>query len=177
MSKAFLITGFNNWGKTTVINTLFNSKKYYSGKTYSINGINKQFIVEGHSNDDIVGPVRYINALKNKYGNKSPQLIDLFGALCPTRESINDSAVILNDSFFQQNFTDIYLIYLEYKWDYHAKLLFNQIMGHYEESYNGTVKLHHIIINADQGLPGKLNDDKRTTLKVDQIIDELKKIP
>jgi hypothetical protein len=50
MSKAFLITGFNNWGKTRIINELFNKKNEHSrfkyGKPYPLNGFeNKKYYI------------------------------------------------------------------------------------------------------------------------------------
>ena len=35
MAKVFLITGFNNWGKTTIIKKLFQRQRFYRNTTYS----------------------------------------------------------------------------------------------------------------------------------------------
>ena len=53
MKEAVFITGFNNWGKTTIIQELFNNRqRFYNGWSYQIPGVNSDFTVETHSNDD-----------------------------------------------------------------------------------------------------------------------------
>lgn len=174
---AILVVGFNNWGKTTIINELFNRSSYYKGKTYSISGVNRNFVVESHSNDDCVGVTKYINLLNNKYNSISNNNSDLFGALCPTidnnnkpNHNNNDSTTILNDQFFQSNFSAIYLFYLEYKYDFQAKLMINEITNHYKNYYQGSIPLMHITIDADANMPGVTNMNARLANKLQQIL-------
>ena len=65
--KAIFITGFNNWGKTTIIEKLFNQKRFYKTKTYAIKDLNikETFFVETHSNDDYLGE-RWIDLLTKR---------------------------------------------------------------------------------------------------------------
>ncbi|MEQ7054028.1 hypothetical protein ABN764_25680 [Paenibacillaceae sp. P-4] len=170
MSNAVLITGFNNWGKTTIIYDLFKRKQFREGHKYVINGVNSSFVVESHSNDDVAAS-KYIPMLKSKFGNLICNQHDLLAAFCPTREIKNDSKDILNDLFFKQ-FNNIYILYLENKWDYHAKLQIKEIMNHYA----GINNVNHVVINADNGGRGSANDVQRNTLRVKQIKNELMKI-
>ena len=50
MRKVFLITGFNNWGKTFLIKKMFHQKIYHYNKLYKFLDIN--FCVQPQSNDD-----------------------------------------------------------------------------------------------------------------------------
>lgn len=127
MKKAILITGFNNWGKTFVINhgNLFNREKYYWGWTYQITGVNSQFIVENHSNDDYEGR-GWINRLQERVdyvinNPKNPHHEwNLFTALCPSEESHNNFISLLQSSFFDDYEKHFFL--LQNKWEHNAHL-------------------------------------------------------
>lgn len=127
MKKLILITGFNNWGKTSVINDkrLFNRKAYYWGWTYQIPGVNSNFIVENHSNDDYYG-VNWIERLKDRvdYAIKNPNNSkvewNLFSAICPSSEPKNNFVSLLQDPFFSKYEKHFFL--LLNKWDHHAHL-------------------------------------------------------
>jgi hypothetical protein len=171
LAKALLITGFNNWGKTTLINNLFQKKRFTSGLLHVIPGINRSFVVVPQSNDDD-GEIGFLKKVKERNNNNQHYRQDLLAAFCPTREKINDSRRILLNPLFT-SFEEIYLFYLEYKWDYHAKLQIEELINYYK----GIPNLNHIVINADYGKIGMNNDNTRLLDKVAQIKSEIVKIP
>jgi len=129
MNRAILITGFNNWGKSTHIEALFGGRqKFYRLGQYAIAGVNAHFTVESQSNDD-VGEAGFLNKViyKLDYPNCVPA--DLICAFCPTKESGNDSRRILSSSLFS-SYSEIHLFLLKYKWDMHAELRINDITSH-----------------------------------------------
>ena len=53
MRRAFLIVGFNNWGKTTLVYDLFGKQRFLVGYGYRLQpDVGRCFTVESHSNDD-----------------------------------------------------------------------------------------------------------------------------
>ena len=95
MAKVFLITGFNNWGKTTIIEKLFQRQRFYRNTTYSSSslvdssGKKPNFWVQQHSNDDI-GKQNYIKKIES-YDRKPVKPAYILSAFCPTRELNNNS--------------------------------------------------------------------------------------
>lgn len=140
---------------------------YQLVEEYIFGGTWYLFTVESHLNDD-VGTKNFIPNIKLKYGSFNNNQHNLLAAFRPTRENNNDSKQILLDPFFK-SFEEIYLFYLENKWNYHAKLLLNEIINH----YTGINNIKHVIINADNGLPGVINDSQRKLVKINQIKSEL----
>ncbi len=128
--KVFLITGFQNWGKSFIIEKLFNKKRFRQNKLY--NFCDKNFLVQLASNDDW-GEKGYIKSIKEKLNkfNSNPNYI--ISAFCPTKESVNDSKKIINSLF--QN-AEIYMIVLKYKWCLHAQLDIEEIKKYYEDIKN-----------------------------------------
>ena len=128
MAKVFLITGFNNWGKTTIIKKLFQRQRFYRNTTYSSSslvdssGKKPNFWVQPHSNDDI-REQNYINNIESD-DRKPVKPAYILSAFCPTRELNNDSRKIINKLFKND---DVYIIALEYKWCGHAKLELKKI--------------------------------------------------
>ena len=120
MTRAILLTGFNNWGKTRHIYSLFNQGRFYKGKPYAIAGVNTMFTVESHSNDDY-DEADFIDTIKEKMKLAPANGKDLFCAFCPSRETTNESRRILQTNPFTK-FDDIHLLLLRYKWDFHAEL-------------------------------------------------------
>jgi len=140
MRKVFLLTGFNNWGKTTLINDLFGKKRFVTHKPHSFAGRN--FCVIPQSNDDL-GELGYIDAynerikeLKTHWG--TPDYI--FSAFCPTKEKINDSSRIISSIYAKDQ---VYLIPIVYKWCGHAKLLVPEISNHFSSHKN--VYIHQLL--------------------------------
>ena len=164
--RAILITGFSNWGKSTIIRGLFNIKRFSPKEYYEINGINSKFIVMPYSNDDI-SKTHYLNKLEEKYEDVNPAKEDLLSAFCPSSEEKTNSREILESDFFS-NFDEIILIYLVDRWDNHALLNMENI----KSFYKGLENLKHIEIIIDQS--NKVNE--RLNAKIIKIKEELTKI-
>lgn len=137
MRKVFLLTGFQNWGKTWLIEKLFKRQRFFEHSVYNYSGF--QFCVIPKSNDDL-GQSGYeaeydrrIRKLKNK--NIVPQYI--FSAFCPTKEPSNLSDKIITNLYQVDH---IILIPIEYKWCSHAKLQLNEITAYYSAFNNVTIQ-------------------------------------
>lgn len=167
MKQAIFITGFNNWGKTTIIEDLFNNRKrYYQGKHYKIGGINANFTVETHSNDDYWST--WTQVISERITNEKVSDLNLFTALCPTMHPNNNFIDLLSNQIFQ-NYDQLHLFLLEYKWEHHAKLMIDNIIN----SGKTIPKINFLTINADQNL----SDTKdRHDAKIKQIKQKLMKI-
>ncbi|MCF8298863.1 MAG: hypothetical protein K9J13_15045 [Saprospiraceae bacterium] len=147
MSKAFLITGFSNWGKTYVIQEIFQQKRFFTGITYPIHKDNPElnFVVVQNSNDDYKEEKEYIGSIISKYGELKPEENNLIAAFCPTIELGNDSKIILNSDLFSK-FDEIVLLCLVDKWDLHARLNMKNI----KEYFNSIDKVKCIGIETDK---------------------------
>lgn len=136
MSKVFLITGFNNWGKTTLLSDLFGVKAFRKGVPHNYAGY--QFLVIPKSNDDLgkKGFEReYRDRLKKfQKANGKPDYIA--SAFCPTRETRNDSKAILRSLYGGDQ---IEMLLLEHKWCGHAKLIISEIEKFYASEPNVTI--------------------------------------
>jgi len=128
MRKVFLLTGFQNWGKTHLINQLFSRSRFYKGSTYAFGG--HDFLVLPQSNDDL-GKDGYEwtyqermkelgkNGIKPKY---------IFSAFCPTKEPWNLSADIIKNLYAKDT---VVMIPIEYKWCEHARLQLPEISSYF----------------------------------------------
>ncbi len=97
MRKVFLLTGFQNWGKTWLIKKLFNRQRFFEHSVYNYR--DHSFCVIPKSNDDL-GQLgyesEYHRRIKKLYGkNIVPQYI--FSAFCPTKEPTNLSDQIISN--------------------------------------------------------------------------------
>lgn len=129
--KVFLITGFQNWGKSFIIKELFNDReRFYKNKLYAL--CDKKFCVQSQSNDDL-GDTGYINTLNSRLNKLSLKPDYIISAFCPTKEPSNNSIEIIKNLY--QN-SDVYLITLENKWCLHAKLNINEITKYYSNLHN-----------------------------------------
>ena len=133
MRKVFLLTGFNNWGKTQLIKDLFNKGRILKNQLHSYSG--KDFFVLPNSNDDL-GENGYvydyqqrIKILKNN--GITPKLI--FSAFCPTKEPNNNSSRIIKTLYANDQ---VYIIPIVYKWCLHAKLEVGDISSYYSTHSN-----------------------------------------
>lgn len=167
MKRAILITGFNNWGKTTHIYRMFNRSRFYTGYTYSIPGVNAKFTVESHSNDDW-GEDAFVKALQDRIDLSPLREKDIFCAFCPTRENFNDSKRILQGRPFS-GFGEIHLLLLKYKWDFHAELRISEIQNYLSPVSN----VKFFVVDADAK---HSSDDSRCRAREQQIIDYLKRV-
>jgi len=170
MRKVVFITGFNNWGKTTIIQDLFNNRtRFYHGWTYPMTGVNfvTQFTVESHSNDDYWG--QGWNDLVNTRINNSPDNgQNLITAICPTLHTNNDFRNLLASPPFD-TYDQLYLFLIEYKWEHHAKLIIENIRN----SGQAVPNINFIVIDADRNF---LTDADRFQAKMNQIRQELNNI-
>lgn len=166
MKKAIFITGFNNWGKTTIIEHLFNKKKFSHNK-HCINGINSSFIVESHSNDDYFG-VKWIDLLEKRIKRAPNPDLNLFTALCPAIEKNNNFIDLLSNPIFS-SYDKLHIFLIEYKWEHHAKLLIDNIIN----AGKNIQKINFVIINVDQN---ETSHSKRWEEKTNQIKQELLRI-
>ena len=169
MKEAVLITGFNNWGKTTLIQNLFgNQTRFWQGYLYIMSGVAfaNQFTVETHSNDDYWGQ-DWINKIEARINNSPDNGQYLCTALCPTLHNNNNFIDLLQQPVFAA-YAKLHIFLIEYKWEHHAKLLIPNIIS------SGLIdNTNFITINADQN---ETNDDTRWNLKTNQIRDELNQI-
>ncbi len=166
MASAILITGFNNWGKSTIIRELFGRGRFDFGTTYRIPNITADFAVESHSNDDY-SEATYVERLQQRM-NQTPSHDDnLLCAFCHTRETTNDSLRILRHNIFTQ-FDEIHLFLLVFKWDHHATLMVPDLQEFYR---NSGVNL--FVVDADATVIG---DAARLTARLQQTVTELRRI-
>jgi hypothetical protein len=167
MKRAILLTGFNNWGKTTIIKELFGRGKFYMGWPYGISDVKASFTVESHSNDDTTEE-GFVNSIAERLSRAPQEVSDLFCAFCPTRQTNNDSRRILENPVFTQ-FDEIHLILLKYKWDFHAELKIPEIHAH----LSGIANVRFLTINADAN---QTTDVTRSDARIQQIVSYLQQI-
>ncbi len=167
MKRAVLLTGFNNWGKTTHIYSMFGRSRFYFGSTYSIGGVNGQFTVESHSNDDF-GEERFVEAVQERIAQAPSNQKDILCAFCPTRENNNDSRRILQAKPFS-SFDEIHLLLLKYKWDFHAELRIQEIRNYLSQVQN----VHFFVVDADAR---QTTDASRSQARENQIVSYLKRL-
>jgi len=168
MKQAIFITGFNNWGKTSIIQHLFNDRqRYFYGSSYRIEGINADFTVETHSNDDY-GGIGWLNLIINRLSRENRDDLSLFTALCPTLQDENNFIELLNNQIFN-DYQQLNVFLIENKWEHHATLNVNNIVN----AGNGIRNINFININVDGNLE---TDEERWNAKIDQIIMELRRL-
>lgn len=154
MRRAFLIVGFNNWGKTTLVYDLFGKQRFLVGYGYRLQpDVGRCFTVESHSNDD-TGEQRYIDLIEKRVRAAPADAQDLISVLCPSREPGNDACRILGSRAFQP-FDEIHLLLLRYKWDLHAELRLEDITNYFQRFHDPRFHIHII----DEGVTG--NDNER----------------
>lgn len=165
MKQAIFITGFNNWGKTSLINKLFNNRKrYHYGWFYTINGINAKFTVESHSNDDYWGQ-SWVDLITSRIKAEQHQGLNLITALCPTIHDNNNFIKLLNSPVFSY-YSKLNVVLIEYKYEHHAKLIIPNIINIGQSIPN----VNFITINADQNLA---TDQLRWSAKTNQLLHEI----
>jgi hypothetical protein len=153
--KVFLITGFQNWGKSYIIKKLFGQESFYKHKLYKL--CDKEFCVQSQSNDDLAVD-KYVEAIKSRIEKLGSNPEYIISAFRPTKEVNNDSINIINTLYKN---ADIYLMTIESKWCLHAKLNIDEL----KKYYSGISNLR--IINISE---------KDPTKKVDNIKEEICKL-
>ncbi len=163
MRQASFITGFNNWGKTSIIQDLFGGRlRYLQGWKYRISDVNfnTEFTVETHSNDDYSGQ-NWVDIIQERIDNSDNNGENIFVALCPSLEAGNNFITLLSQPTFA-NYDRLNIFLIEYKWEHHAKLIIENIINSAKHIQN----INFIVINADKNLT---NDNDRYNAKIDQI--------
>ena len=149
MRKIFLLTGFQNWGKTWLIKELFSCKRFSKNTLHAFGGAS--FCVMPQSNDDL-GKDGYERAYHDRIhalrkAGTEPAYI--FAAFCPTKETSNQSADIIRDLYSKD---EIVLIPIEHKWCNHAKLKPDELEQYYSIFRN--IRIHPLSQkNPDKKLP------------------------
>ena len=170
MRRAVFITGFNNWGKSTIIRDLFNGRKRFRyDELYAMSGVNfaTEFTVQSQSNDDLWGQA-WADKVIFRNGLSPDNGANLLSALCPAVEKTNNFINLLSNPPFN-SYDKLYIFLIEYKWEHHAKLIIDNIISAGQHIPN----IDFIVINADQNL---INDDERYNAKIVQIQQELESI-
>ena len=139
MRKVFLITGFNNWGKTTLLFDLFGVGAFRTDRLYPFGG--QQFMVVPKSNDDLgfKGYKKEVARRLKKLGEVGLRPKYIASAFCPTREPQNNSIQLLHDLYGTDQ---IEMLLIEHKWCLHAKLQLPIIEKFYASEPNLT--LHRV---------------------------------
>ena len=153
MRKVFLFTGFNNWGKTTLLADVFGTKIFYKGVPEHFAG--HDFLVMPQSNDDL-GKIRYEREFLERleiYKATLGQPEYVAAAFCPTKERRNNSIAIMKTLF---SGAKIEMLLLEYKWCDQAKLILSEVDSHF--SGEKSVTTHHI---TSRTRPGRLSAAQR----------------
>ena len=163
--RAIFLSGFHNWGKSTIIKSIFN-QSYRNlevpGQIFTL--WRQNFLVQHKSNDDY--PKSYLTLISNELTlNKNE---DLFTTLCPSMEPKNKFTDILSNQVFH-SFQELYLLLIEYKWENHAKLITSNI----EKEIN-SIKTNLQIKNKNICSITINSQDNDT--KLQQITTEIKKI-
>ncbi|WP_130458241.1 hypothetical protein ACLSSQ_11325 [Azospira sp. APE16] len=136
MRKVFLLTGFQNWGKTYLIKQLFSRSRFHKGSTYSFG--DHDFLVLPQSNDDL-GKDGYEDAYEKRIEELGKNGIEpkyIFSAFCPTKEPQNLSAKIINNLYARDN---VIVIPIEYKWCEHARLQLPEISSYFSPLPNVSI--------------------------------------
>jgi hypothetical protein len=169
MKQAILITGFQNWGKTTIINhqNLFNRTGYGWGKLFDIAGVNAKFVVENHSNDDYLGS-RWLDRLNQRIDHviedrRNDEVNwNLFTAMCPSIEIDNNFVALLNNPFFANY--EKHIFFIKYKWEPHAELILKNIiplLAHIPSCHHYIIDQDALIVNVNDRTIAKTVEIKR----------------
>lgn len=130
MRQAFFITGFNNWGKSTIIKDLFSGRsRFYRGVTYPMIGMGTppEFTVQSQSNDDL-GCDGWVDRILEKLDVAPDGGENLLSAMCPSLEHRNNFIDFLTRPPFD-SYDKLHIFLLEYKWELHARLMIENIMA------------------------------------------------
>ena len=138
MRKVFLITGFGNWGKTTLLSDLFATKAFRKKTAHYFAGC--PFLVMPKSNDDL-GKRGYEDAFHDRlheFEQANGRAQYIASAFCPTKEPINDSIAILRTIFRSDQ---VEMLLLKHKWCGHAELREPDIRAFYAGEGNVTISV------------------------------------
>jgi hypothetical protein len=128
MRTVFLITGFQNWGKTHLIKDAFDRDRFVFHKLFLCQ--NRLFCVVPQSNDDLgqEGYERRVRQHIDAVRKTAKEIEYIASAFCPTKEKNNNSLEIIQNLYSEDK---VILIPIEYKWCGHAQLRVNEITNTY----------------------------------------------
>jgi hypothetical protein len=168
MNHLFFITGFNNWGKSSIIRSLFSPiRRFWWNGHYPLHYHPHLFFsVKQASNDDY--PINdYLQSLNDHVqAARQKNIENMIAALCPSLEANNNFHQILQDPVVL-SFKQVHLVYLEYRWEGHAKLLISQIRNSISQ---GVLNLGPEIIIADQA---QMTNQQLWDRKIRKISDDI----
>ena len=147
MRKVFLITGFNNWGKTTTIVDAFKVGAFHHTRLHPFQASGCDFLVLPKSNDDLG-----LRGYCEEYHKRIAKLLQLgirpkylVSAFCPTKELERrtdrgpksfTSIDIIRELYGHD---EVHVLLLVHKWCGHAELRPNEISAFYAAERNVTV--------------------------------------
>jgi hypothetical protein len=147
MRKVFLVTGFNNWGKTRILCNAFGVRAFRHDRLYPFQSSNCDFLVLPKSNDDL-GLRGYCEDYYDRIAKIREQGIRpkyIASAFCPTKERVCrtkggpktfTSIDIIRELYGKD---EVHILLLEYKWCGHARLRPQEITAFYSTEQNVTV--------------------------------------
>lgn len=147
MRKVFLVTGFNNWGKTHIIGAAFGRKAFPHNKLHQFQRSGCDFMVMPYSNDDL-GLRRYCDQYDERMITLKQELRIpkyIVSAFCPTKElewrtkggpKDRTSIDIITELYGGD---EVHMLLLVHKWCGHAELHPAEIKSFYSGLPNVTV--------------------------------------
>jgi hypothetical protein len=165
--KVFLVTGFNNWGNTSLLFDMFGVRAFRKNRLHPFQTTGCDFLVLPKSNDDlhISGYVREYQdhmRIATKSGLNPSYIASAF---CPTREQEcwargtpkNKTSIDLLRGLFSGD--EIHMLLIEFKWCDHARLRLAKVAQYYASEPNVTI---HKVSSQSHG--GKLSAITSTLL-------------
>ena len=148
MRKVFLITGFNNWGKTRIIKDVFDKGSFRRDRLHKLPGTSHEFMVQTNSNDDF-----HLRGYCDDYNDRIKELKQqkrvpkyIVSAFCPTKEyearKKNGPKIFNSTDIISELYDDdeVHILLLKYKWCNHAALRPDIIVDFYSLLKNVSVK-------------------------------------
>lgn len=147
MRKVFLVTGFNNWGKTRILSNAFGVGAFRHDRLYPFQSSGCDFLVLPKSNDDL-GLRGYCEDYYDRIAKIKEQGIRpkyIASAFCPTKEPVRrtkrgpktfTSVDIIRELYGKD---EVHMLLIEYKWCGHARLCPQEIAAFYSTESNVTV--------------------------------------
>jgi len=144
MRKVFLVTGFNNWGKTHIIADLFGKRAFRRDRLHRFQGSGCDFMVMPYSNDDL-GLYGYCEEYYERIAELPVGPKHVVSAFCPTKELERRKPRGPKDKTSVDIITELYgddevhMLLLQHKWCDHAELHPVEIARFYASLSNVTI--------------------------------------
>lgn len=147
MRKVFLFTGFNNWGKTTMLADVFSILAFRHHRLHQFRNSGCSFLVIPKSNDDL-GLRGYCEEYHKRIHKLTKQKIApayIASAFCPTKEkesrvkngAKNFTSIDIIRELYSQD--EVHMLLLRHKWCGHAELIPQEIQSFYANVPNLTI--------------------------------------